>query len=117
MSFPAAAKFPASAWDGSSDNRSAALDGERVPLIHRPPSAEDYSQIVAEVQAIENQLGAGGLSGTTATAGFIFLPKVAGAPTGVPANVPTGFIAACYDTTDHKIYVYDGAWKATAALV
>jgi predicted small secreted protein len=63
--------------------------------------------------------GAQTAPGTTDTNGFLGIPAVAGAQTGVPANV-TGAYANCawmrYDKTNHKIYVYDGAWKSTAAL-
>lgn len=41
----------------------------------------------------------------------VILHLYAGAPTGTPVN---GTIA--YDTTNNKLYVYNGAWKATAAL-
>lgn len=49
------------------------------------------------------------------TTGHIYIQSHAGAPTGVPAG-QAGYSALRYDTTAHKIYVYDGGWKATAAL-
>lgn len=57
-----------------------------------------------------------GLMGVGAVTGFAFLPTSAAAPTGVPAAVPTGFVAACFCTGDNKLYIYDGAWLASAAL-
>lgn len=53
----------------------------------------------------------GGVLATTATTGFIMLPTCAGAPTGVPTN---GNGAVVYDTTNNKLYVYNGAWKSVA---
>lgn len=53
---------------------------------------------------------------TSATAGYLTIPSCAGAPTGVPASIPTGQVPFHYDSTNNKIYVYNGAWKATAAL-
>lgn len=47
---------------------------------------------------------------TTATDGFIYLESCAGAPTGVPTTF-TGRLACVYDSTNNKLYVYNGAWK------
>lgn len=48
--------------------------------------------------------------GTTATDGFLYIPTCAGAPTGVPTT-HTGTVAIVWDTTNHKFWVYDTAWK------
>lgn len=53
---------------------------------------------------------------TTATKGYVMIPSCAGAPTGVPADIPTGQVALHFDSTNNKLYVYDGAWLSTAAL-
>lgn len=53
---------------------------------------------------------------TTATVGFLEIPTCAGTPTGTPTP-DTGKVPIVYDTTNHKICVYEGgAWKKTAAL-
>jgi hypothetical protein len=52
---------------------------------------------------------------TGATGGHMFIPTCAGTPTGVP-TVHTGRVALQYDTTNNKLYIYNGAWKATVAL-
>ena len=54
---------------------------------------------------------------TSATKGYVMIPTSAGAPTGVPADIPTGQVALHYDSTNNKIYVYNGAWKSTIALL
>jgi hypothetical protein len=51
-------------------------------------------------------IGGPGPLANNATSGFGFLPTMAGAPTGVPAAQP-GFVATVYDTTNHKLWVYD----------
>jgi hypothetical protein len=53
---------------------------------------------------------------TAATKGFVMIPSCAGAPTGVPADIPTGQIPLVFDSTNNKLYAYDGGWLSTAAL-
>jgi hypothetical protein len=52
---------------------------------------------------------------TNATDGFAYMPSCAGTPTGTPTAI-TGKVAWCFDSTNHIIYVHDGAWKKTVAL-
>jgi hypothetical protein len=47
---------------------------------------------------------------TNATNGFVYIPTCAGTPTGTPTSV-TGMMPMIYDSTNHKLYVYDGGWK------
>lgn len=54
--------------------------------------------------------GTGALS-TSATDGHFYIPTCAGTPTGVPTSF-TGRCAIIMDTTNHKLYVYDGGWVA-----
>ena len=49
---------------------------------------------------------------TNATSGFTYIPTCAGTPTGVPTAY-TGTVAMVYDTTNNKLYIYNGAWKAS----
>ncbi|KEA08812.1 hypothetical protein G6L94_28815 [Agrobacterium rhizogenes] len=48
---------------------------------------------------------------TNASAGFPYIPATAGAPTGVPTPV-NGMVPMQYDTTNHKLWIYDGGWKS-----
>jgi hypothetical protein len=50
-------------------------------------------------------IGAAALA-TNATDGFLYIPSCAGAPSGAP-TAHTGTVAMVYDTTDHKLYIYD----------
>lgn len=46
---------------------------------------------------------------TTATDGFLYIPTCAGTPTGAP-TAQTGTVAMVFDTTNNKLYIYDGGW-------
>lgn len=52
--------------------------------------------------------GTGALA-TNATDGFLYVPTCAGAPSGTPTAF-TGRVALVFDTTNNKLYVYDGGW-------
>ena len=52
----------------------------------------------------------GAVLATSATRGFAYLPTCAGAPSGVP-NAETGCAAMVYDTTNNKIWFYNGSWR------
>jgi hypothetical protein len=52
---------------------------------------------------------------TSATDGFLYIPTMAGAPSGTPTAY-TGRVPIVFNTTNNKIHVYDGGWLATAAL-
>lgn len=47
---------------------------------------------------------------TSATDGFQMLPTCAGTPTGTPGDLSRGQ-PMIYDTTNHKLWVYDAAWR------
>lgn len=49
---------------------------------------------------------------TNATDGFLHIPTCAGAPTGTPTAY-TGTLPLVYDSTNNRIYVYDGSWLQT----
>jgi hypothetical protein len=59
-------------------------------------------------------IGAAGANATNSTNGFLQIPTCAGVPTGTP-SVASGKVPLVYDSTDNKLYVYEGAaWHVLA---
>ena len=63
----------------------------------------------------KNDVVVGAALVAASTDGFLYIPHVAGTPTGTPTT-RTGFVAMCFDSTNNKLYVYDGGWLASGAL-
>jgi hypothetical protein len=56
-------------------------------------------------------IGTGALA-LSATDGFLYIPTVSGGPTGTPTS-QSGRVPIVYDSTDNRLYVYNGgAWKS-----
>jgi hypothetical protein len=53
---------------------------------------------------------------TSATKGFVYIPSMAGQPTGTPADTYTGQVPLVYDTTNNKLWVYNSGWKGVALV-
>lgn len=58
--------------------------------------------------------GPGSAVATDAVRGFLYIPACAGTPTGTP-TAQSGAVALVWDTTNKKLYVYDGAWLGGTA--
>lgn len=48
-----------------------------------------------------------------ATNGFLYIPSMPGAPSGVP-TAKSGRVPMTYDSTNNQFYIYNGAWKKVA---
>jgi hypothetical protein len=98
-------------WVSNSDN---ALDfgtagANRVRTIYVGTSIVNYGAYLGLPTGCVSFATAA--QATNATTGWLTIPSCAGTPTGVPANVPTGQVAMTYDSTNNKVYVYNGGWK------
>lgn len=70
---------------------------------------------IVKLNSVAGLVCANAALSTSATAGFIYIPTSAGAPTGVPGS-QTGTVALEYDTTNDKLMVYNSSWKSVASV-
>lgn len=101
--FGTAAAIPlalASDWNGTSN-----------PQILLEPMTQTNPYMVLGYDGSDVLIGPLAAISNSATHGFLGLPTVAGAPTGTPNKYAAGRALAVFDTTNHKIWVYDGTWK------
>jgi len=66
------------------------------------------------VDAAGNLICGNAALATSATDGFLYIDTCAGAPSGTPTSA-TGRVPLIYDTTNNKLYLYNGAWKPISA--
>lgn len=63
------------------------------------------------VDELQNVIVGSAALATNATSGFLYIETCAGAPTGTPTTY-TGRVATVYDTTDNKLYIFNGSWRS-----
>lgn len=81
----------------------------RTPAHHFQNVAGSFTALYVDTTGGTVVVGNAAIA-TTANDGFLYIPTCAGTPTGTPTAF-TGRVAMVYDTTNHKFYIYDGAWK------
>lgn len=72
-------------------------------------SETDDTKVVIEIDRNNNVVISNAALATDATDGFLYIPSCAGAPTGTPTT-KTGRIPIVYDTTNERLYAYNGGW-------
>lgn len=112
--------YDGSAWSGNQGRVSvwtaAAWSGSSRPTYIEFSTTPVSSTTLTERMRIDAPgnivLGNQSALSTSATDGFIYIPTCAGTPTGTPTSY-TGKIPMVFDTTNIKLYVYNGGfWKS-----
>lgn len=89
-------------------------------IIGHPSIAKDIyfmnggtatTNVSLQIDAKNNIITGNAAIATNATAGFLYITSCAGTPTGVPTAI-TGRTPMVWDSTNKKLYVYDGGWNA-----
>lgn len=95
------------------ENGTDAQYGFHFGLYSRAHGAPSPTQALLLTALGSQVLGAQAALATNATDGFTYIPTCAGAPSGTPTAY-TGKVAMIFDTTNNRIYVYDGGWLSAA---
>lgn len=114
------------AWDGTAWQNCARIRPTVAGTVSSGVVPATYSfnlwdtagveQTVLQLTSKKNVvLGTTAALATNATDGFVYVPTCAGTPSGAPTAF-TGKVAMVYDTTNHKLYIYDGGWKTTTVF-
>lgn len=73
------------------------------------PSGGSGANLCIMAQNADSAFGTANI-GNGATIGFLYITSGGGSPTGVPVGVG-GYVPMRYDTSTHKLWIYDGGWK------
>lgn len=104
--------FATGAWIWSESAVGLGIQGGGTLRFRTGGSTTDAVYITAARDLVSN--GSNANLATTATGGFLWLAAMAGAPTGAP-GMPGGNVPIVFDTTNNKLWVYNGAaWKGVA---
>lgn len=89
-------------------------DGAGAGEVHAPQTLRLETANTARVTLDANgNVAIGGALTTTATNGYLYIPTMPGAPTGVPTAF-SGRAPIVFDTTNNKLWIYNGTWKGVA---
>jgi hypothetical protein len=104
---------------GQSGNMRLPAGIDNTPIGSTTPAAGSFVGLAASDMCqfgyhnLDTVIGGQAANPLTATAGYLLVSWMAGAPTGVPTNRARG-AALVYDTVNHKLWAYDNpasAWR------
>jgi hypothetical protein len=87
----------------------SAYSGSGNPQIYLSPMSGSYPSIILGYDGSSVFAGTNAAIATSSTKGFLHIPTCAGAPTATPhyTNQP----AIVFDSTNNKLWIYNGSWK------
>lgn len=104
------AGIPMTATGGLKSGYSWGADTDNGDLVYSRHSATGVAT-TALTMAMDGSIVPGtGALGTAATGGWLYIASCPGTPTGTPATSYTGRAPLVFDTTNDKLYAYDGGW-------
>ena len=89
------------------DNTAGSEDSDLIILTQAAGAAMSQKMRISNLGNIV--AGSEAALATGATDGFLYIPTCAGTPTGAPTAY-TGKVAMVFDTTNNKLYIYNGGW-------
>lgn len=83
-----------------------------VYIANAPTEGTDNFALLIDGDTSNVDLHGGAVLAQDATDGFVFIPRLTGAPLGAPRAIKAGNVAMCYDINNNALKIHNGiAWR------
>jgi len=97
-------------FDGGANTYISHISGDNLEIVVGNQKGIRIIEIGTENDVI---CGATNALATSEDNGFLYIPTMAGNPSGTPLGY-TGKVAMVYDTTNNELFIYNGSWRSVA---